>query len=60
MPTGGILDIVIWIYHTFEDNFGIIRKLGKYFKESCHLVNDQHFFFEYLLKIAFVREISPN
>ena len=45
---------VIWIYGTFENNFGINFKLKKYLKESCKLVMDQHFSFKYFLKIVLV------
>ena len=28
-------DIVVWIYDTFDNNFGNENDYAKYFKESC-------------------------
>ena len=57
---GDLLDNIVCTYDAFENNLRVNKKLGKYFEESCWKFIDQHFFFRYLLKVAFVREISPN
>ena len=49
---------IIWIYRTFENNFGIKHTFQKYLRESWWLVTDWHFPFKYFLEKAFVRELS--
>ena len=43
--------------HTFENNLGIKQKYKKYLKESCYLVNDQHFSFKCFPEKVFVSKI---
>ena len=47
--------IVIW---TFENNFEVNHKLGKYLQGSCWLVSDLNISFNYFLRIVLVRERS--
>ena len=45
------LELIVYIYCTSENIFGITHKLEKYMK-------DHHFYYRYLLHIACVGEIS--
>ena len=58
--SGNYSTSVVWISHTFENNFGFNHKFTKYLKENCALDCYQHFSSKYFLKIAFVREIMIN
>ena len=53
-----LTDNVVWTYATLEHNLPINHKSTKYMKEDCYLVSDQHCFFKYVLRIAFVGEIA--
>ena len=55
-----ILTGVVWTIDIFENNFGITHKFTKYLKGSRVLNFDQRFSFKYFMKIAFVRDVSPN
>ena len=37
------LQIVVWIYDTFDDNFGNKNDKTKYLKESCRKSSDEYF-----------------
>ena len=51
---------VVWTFDTFQNNFEINHEFTKVLEESCQLDFDPHLSYRYLVKIAFVREISPK
>ena len=53
---------VVWIFNIFESilNFEISNQFTSYLKRSCGFGVVQHIPFKCFLKIAFVREISPQ
>ena len=53
-------EIVVWIFNTFDKNFGIKNDFTKYLKESCWLCSDPHFSFKYFSKNAFAWKILPK
>ena len=38
-----LMKIVVWIYGSFDNNFGLKKDFTKYLKESCWLSSKQHF-----------------
>ena len=54
------LEIVVWIYDTFDNNFWIKNYFSKYLKEICWYCFDKHFSFNYFLMYAFTWKISPT
>ena len=38
---------VVWIYDSFDYNFGIKKYFSKYLKENCCYCSDEYFSFKY-------------
>ena len=54
------LEIVVWIYDTFNNNLGIKIELTKYFKELEFFEFLCNFSFKYILHYALSSIISPK
>ena len=48
------------LHEISENNFVIEQEFTNYLKERFQSSSDKHFLFNYLLKYAIVREISPE
>ena len=51
---------VVWIFDTFENNFGIEFEFKKYLKENCWLCPNEDFSLKCFRKFSFLCELLPK
>ena len=60
MPGDLFVTNIVWTYHTFKSILEIKHKFTIHLKESCVIIHELRFSFNYILKNAVVRKILPK